>query len=412
VLVFWHAVGQSKTFSDLVLQGTKEGEPTVKTISRKFIFASLVLTAVFAVGDPAWAKDAVVAAVTTPMTPSNPIIIQNGTQYSAGTYAIGTIQLFYTVQDYDFTAGNFGYFTLDLSIQAGKDTPTTDYPVALTLKQTGSANLNLVPATDNFNVDNASWHGSTRVDINIPTSVANDPTFQVDGAELVANLQMTVPSRSYLDTVTTIQVHLILAHPTDCLKAYSFITNNDNTAEVDPIQISENSHNHNVSSNPQNPHYIVVVTNTCSIAQCTDTRFALNSDFHLKGAQAVKTFSSNSLIDTFSDVTSFFGTGPTADPNGDSMCVTAPASTLCGSGGIPVLGGESFLLKADFEVNADATFPPPAQYTGFDSTLLEGGSTGNCTVAGSISSVADPNPTSAALNAQCVDGAGKVSCAP
>jgi hypothetical protein len=32
-------------------------------------------------------------------------------------------------------------------------------------------------------------------------------------------------------------------------------------------------------------------------------------------------------------------------------------------GGIPVLGGESFLVKADFEITTDATFPPPAQYT-------------------------------------------------
>lgn len=385
----------------------------MKAIVRRFIFACLVFAAMFAVGNSAWAKDAVVAEVATPMAPSNPIMIQNGTQYSLGTYAIGTIQLFYTVPSYQFTAGNFGYFTLRLSIQAGKSTPTTNYPVALTLKQTGSANLDLVPATDNFNVANASWHGSTRVDINIPASVADNPTFQVDGAELVANLQMTVPNRSYLDTVTTIQVHLILAHPTACLKAYSFITNNDNTAEVDPILISKNDsrNNHDVSSNPQNPHYIVVVTNTCSIAQCIDTRFALNSDFELKGAEAVKTFSSNSLIDTSSDVSNFFGADPKAHPEGVSMCVTAPASALCGSGGIPVLGGDSFLLKADFRIKADATFPPPAQYTGFESILLEGGSTGNCTVDGTMSSIADPNPTSAALNAQCDDkGGNKVSC--
>jgi hypothetical protein len=382
----------------------------MKAMMRRFIFACLVFAAMFAVGGSAWAKDAVVAEVT-PMTPANPIMIQNGTQYSLGTYAIGTIQLFYTIQSYQFTAGNFGSFTLDLSIQAGKSTPTTNYPVdPLTLKQTGSANLNLVPATNSFDVVNTGWHGSTRVDINIPTSVAENPTFQVDGAELVANLQMEVPNGSKLDTVTTIQVHLILAHPTDCLKASSFITNNDNTAEIDPIKISKKINNQQVSSDPQNPNYILVVTNTCSIAQCIDTRFALNSDFQLKGAQAVKTFSSNSPIDAFSDVSNFFGASPTADPEGVNTCLTAQASTLCGSGGIPVLGGESFLLKADFEIKSNATFPPPAQYTGFESILLEGGSTGNCTVAGTINSVADPNPTSAVLNAQCVDGRGKVSC--
>lgn len=379
---------------------------------RKFIFANFVLTAICVMAASAWAKDAVVASVTTPMTPANPIIIQNGTQYSQGTYAIGTIQLFYTVQAYQFTAGNFGYFTLDLSIQSGKNTPTTNYPVVLSLKQTGSANLDLDPITDSFNVDSVSWHGSTRVNINVPASVASNPLFQVDGSELVGNLQMVVPNRSNLDTVTTIQIHLILAHPTDCLKAYSFITNNDNTAQVDPIQVSKNSNNHKVSSNPQNPHYILVMTNTCSLVQCVDSRFGLNSDFELKGAQAVKTFSSNSLIAAFSDVSTFFSGSPVADPHGTAMCLTAPASTICGSGGIPLIGGDSFLVKADIAIKSNASFPPLAQYSEFDATLLNGGSTSNCTVPGSLNSVADPNPVSAELNAQCVDGSGKVSCTP
>ena len=132
----------------------------VRIVIRKFLFAYFVFIAICAVAASASAKDAVVAAIGSPMTPSNPIIIQNGTQYSQGTYAVGTIQLFYTVPAYQFPAGNFGYFTLDLSIQSGKNTPTTNYPVVLSLKQTGSANLDLDPVTDSFNVDSASWHGN------------------------------------------------------------------------------------------------------------------------------------------------------------------------------------------------------------------------------------------------------------
>ena len=41
---------------------------------RKFIFANFVLTAICVMAASAWAKDAVVASVTTPMTPANPII--------------------------------------------------------------------------------------------------------------------------------------------------------------------------------------------------------------------------------------------------------------------------------------------------------------------------------------------------
>jgi hypothetical protein len=67
----------------------------VKRAFRKFIFGFYLCTAICAAAASAWAKDAAVAAVATPLSPSNPIIIQNGTQYSQGTYAIGTIQLLY-----------------------------------------------------------------------------------------------------------------------------------------------------------------------------------------------------------------------------------------------------------------------------------------------------------------------------
>jgi hypothetical protein len=76
----------------------------VKTAFKKLVFGFYLCTAFCAAAASAWAKDAVVAAVATPLSPPNPIIIQNGTQYSQGTYAIGTIQLFYTVQGYQFPA--------------------------------------------------------------------------------------------------------------------------------------------------------------------------------------------------------------------------------------------------------------------------------------------------------------------
>jgi hypothetical protein len=118
-------------------------------------------------------------------------------------------------------------------------------PLKLITKRSpdGMLFLAVFPVTDSFNVDSVNWHGSTKVNINIPASVASNPSFQVDGSELVDNLQMVTPNRSNLDTVTTIQVHLLLAHPTDCLKAYSFITNNDNTAQIGSIQVSKKVNN-------------------------------------------------------------------------------------------------------------------------------------------------------------------------
>ena len=381
----------------------------MKILIKKFVYICSVIGVMLGLGHAAWAKDAVKAAVTVG-TPSNAITMYNGTPYSQGTYAIGTIQLFYPVVAYQFTAGDFGYFDLQLAIQAGPANPPTNYSVSLNLQQTGSTNLQLVPDPSNFSVTNSSWSNSSRVHINIPAAVANDPDFQVDGAELVGNLQIVTPGGSHLDTVTTVQVHLILAHPTSCLKSYALITNNDISAQVDHITVSKGSGSGKVSSNPQEPHYILVVTNTCSVAQCMDIQFALNSDFELKGAQAVKTFSSGSEIDTFTEVSSFFGGAPTATPKGQATCLTAPASLTCGSGGIPITAGASFLVKADFRIKDNASFPPPSEYTGFDANILDGGTTGSCTVAGNLTSIAEPNPISKTLNAQCIDGPGKVSC--
>ncbi|HLN98191.1 MAG TPA: hypothetical protein VK208_06990, partial [Pyrinomonadaceae bacterium] len=285
----------------------------MKRVIRKLVLASLVLATIFAMGPSAWAKDAAVAAVTAP----GAIVIQNGNHYAQGTNAIGTIQLFYTVVANQFAAGTFGSFTLDLSIKEGKANPATKYPLSLNLRQTGSANLILDPAIDSFPVGSSAFGGSTTVNINIPASVASDPAFQVDGAELVANLQLEVPGQRFLDTVTTIQVHLVLMHPgdVDCLIVRNFITDNGIAGEVNPLSVSKSSGSGNVSSVPTNPHYIVVAANTCSLDQCIDARFTLNSNFELKGTQAVKTFSSNSIIDEFLEAATFFGTSPTGDPN-------------------------------------------------------------------------------------------------
>jgi hypothetical protein len=385
----------------------------MKLVFRIFITLSLIAALVVVVGGTAWAKDAAVAVVDAP----GAIVMHNGNHYSQGTNAIGTIQLFYTVVAEQFTGGYFGSFDLDLSIKEGKPKPPTYYPLYLNLRQTGSKNLELDPATGSFHVYNSGFTGSTTVNIIIPQSVADDPAFQVDGAELVANLQMETAGelRQYhLDTATTIKVHLILMYPSDgaCLLVRNFIANNGITGEVDPLSVSKSSvGQQSVSSDPNNPHYIVLAANTCSIDQCIDSSFSLHSDFQLKSGQPVKTFSSNSIIDEFSEVNTLFASSPTADPNNDiGMCVTAAVSTDCSSGGIPVPAGETFLLKADFEIKTNATFPPPASYSGFGASILDGGSTSTCTVTGTLNSVADPNPVSKTLNAQCVTGQNKMDC--
>jgi hypothetical protein len=57
-------------------------------------------------------------------------------------------------------------------------------PLKLITKRSpdGMLFLAVFPVTDSFNVDSVNWHGSTKVNINIPASVASNPSFQVDGS--------------------------------------------------------------------------------------------------------------------------------------------------------------------------------------------------------------------------------------
>src|SRR6266498_1590475 len=89
------------------------------------------------------ASDAIQASVT-PIGQPAPIVTYNGNPYSPGTYAVGTIQLFYTLTAFHFTAGPFATFRVNMVDAAGPGTAPT-YPVNLNLVQTGSHNLILTP---------------------------------------------------------------------------------------------------------------------------------------------------------------------------------------------------------------------------------------------------------------------------
>ena len=59
------------------------------------------------------ASDAIESGVA-PVGPPVPIVIANGVGLTPGTYAIGTIHVLYTVNAYQFTAGTFAQFQLNL----------------------------------------------------------------------------------------------------------------------------------------------------------------------------------------------------------------------------------------------------------------------------------------------------------
>jgi hypothetical protein len=299
--------------------------------SRHTTLAVCAILALVAMAEPAAANDAVKASVTIPAGQPAPILIKsNGTGLTPGTYAIGTIQLYYTIQAFEFPVGPFATFNLGMAIAQGKSNPATLYAVPLTLRQAGSE-ITLTPAMSAFSVTSAAWTGSTLVTISIPTGVSN-----ADGTELTGNLQIEAPGSNHLDTVTTIQVHITLVHPTACIKLYNFITDKEFIPLAAPIEVNTRKKDNTVTAtNPGQFSDNVLVVNTCSAPQTFDVQVSLDPWFGTNPSgnpgNAVFAFSTEGELDPATFNIAAFGTGT---PKGQSLSLT----------NVTVAGGGMFLL--------------------------------------------------------------------
>jgi hypothetical protein len=236
----------------------------------------------------------------------------------------GTIQLFYMVTDYAFPVGPFAQFSIDM-IDVHLTGTNGSYNAPLTLKQNGSESLQLTPDQTNFTITGLGWTGSTVVQITIPDGVSN-----VDGTDLVGNLNMNVPGPNHVGTPTTIQVHVRLVHPTACLKVYNFITDADITQIVDATTITVKKGSVK-SSQPGQFGDDVLIANTCLSTHSFDLGIALDPRFEMNPnnnpGNAVFTYSTSGEIDPTTFSIQSFGTGT---PNGHQLClqnVTMQANT-------------------------------------------------------------------------------------
>jgi hypothetical protein len=265
--------------------------------------------------------------------------MNNGAGLTPGTYAIGTVQLFYTVQGYQFPAGQFATFDLGLSVAAGKPNPATGYPVALTLNQTGSANLDLQPASSAFSVTSAAWSDHTTVTIVIPAGAPS-----ADGTDLVGNMQISAPGGAHLDTVTTVQVHIKLVYPTTCLKLYNFITDEAFTQTVTNTNVNVNNRNGKVTATTPYGQLSdnVLVVNTCSADESFDVAIALDPWFRTNPSgnpgNAVFTYATIGELDPSSFNIVAFGAGTA---QGQSLHLT----------NITVAAGDMFLMTVHMTIN-------------------------------------------------------------
>lgn len=302
--------------------------------NKKLLCIAAILAAT---ANMAWAKDAVKASVSNPT--GAPILQENGNPYAQGTYAVGTIQLTYPVVGYTFPAGPFASFDVDWVVVANYASGgSTNYtsPITLKLEQIGGNNVELSPQDDSFLVSSNAASGQSHVGIAIASSVAADPALNCDGCALVGNLRLsTTPSGAKLDTPTNIQVKLVLAHPDACLKAYHFITAQDDVVPLTStsltIPVNGRKAGTVTGSNPGQYSDNVMVANTCPTDESFDLKVQLDGAFETNPSNnpgnAVFTYSTSGEVDQNSYGTTNFGTGT---GQGQQLClqnVTVPADT-------------------------------------------------------------------------------------
>lgn len=325
-----------------------------------------VLVPLLAIATSAIAKDAVTASVQ-PRTGPPVITTVNGNPYSVGTFAVGTIQLTYTVVADKFSAGELATFQVGLKDDAYNSSPVTVYPNSVTLEQIGGANVTLSAAKAGFSVTGTGEIGSTVVSVTIPESAVE--AFDYDGATLVGNLRLsTSPESAHLDTVTNILVKVTLVHPTtECVRAFDFITDQTLTTPVRMVEV--------IVSNGKDPKITsmnpfgqlsdnLLVINTCAAAQSFSIGATLDDAFvtspHGNAGNAVFTYFANGSVGPTQFNISLFGKG-TAE--GENLCLT----------GVTLPGNQTFLETIHMGING----PPPAAVTGdfvFSASLYSGSS--------------------------------------
>jgi hypothetical protein len=331
----------------------------------------------------AWAKDSMTVSVTN--ATGAPVVVNNG-------QAVGTIQLIYTVNATAFTTGEFAAFDVNWVTSAGTG-QAVDYSggVAFNLQQDQKGGyVDLVPYPGAFKLTATGQSGTSRVTIYITPDKAGNLPPSADGTDLVGNLKLDAGRD--VGTVTNIQVHIRLVHPTgSCLKVYNFVTDQDfnlgilsttsvnigkNGAKADKVQ----------GSQPGQFSDNVLVANTCATDESFDLEIGLDSSFDTSPngnpGNAVFSYTAAGEFDT----TSFNAmmTGGTA--NGQNVClqnVTVPAGT-------------SFLATVHAAVRKDMsqTLLPADGSFDFAATLHDNVNT-SCT--GALYSQASPNPATFTL---------------
>jgi hypothetical protein len=346
----------------------------------KTLIATIVLAFVCAWPSAnAWAKDSMAVSVSN--ATDSPVIVNNG-------QAVGTIQVFYTVNASAFSIGEFASFDVNWDTSAGSGAATNyGAGVTFTLSQDQQGGyVDLLPSPNTFALTATGQNGVSRITVYISPDNAGNLPSAADGTDLVGNLKLDAGSK--VGTVTNIQVHIRLVHPTDCLKVYDFVTDQDFNLGIlnsTSLTIAKNGPNAGkvMSSQPGQFSDNVLVVNTCGSDQSFDLRIGLDSSFTTNGANAVKTYTAAGEFDStdFNTIMSGYG-----DPKGTSLCLQ----------NVTVAAGMSFLATAHSKIKDNwlqTSLPADASFD-FAASLYQQVNAG---CSGSLHSLASPNPAAFTL---------------
>jgi hypothetical protein len=316
------------------------------------VAAVAVATLVLASPDAASAKDSLSVEVAN--ATGSPVIKNNGE-------AVGTIQLFYVVNATQYPTGLFATFDINWLITAALRNPTNygaGIPFVLTQDQQGG-HVRLMVEPSSFVLTHAGQTGTSRVSIHIePDKDGNLPP-SLDGTDLVANLKLDAGSK--VGTVTNVQVHILLAHPTSCIKVYNFVTDQDmNLGILSTTNVNSQQNGPQAgtirSSQPGQFSDNVLVANLCPTAETFDLRVALDAAFSTNPAgnpgNAVHAYSASGEFDTtnFGELLS-----ATSTAYGQNLCLqnmtVAPEASLLVTVHSKLKDGHISSLPADGDFN-------------------------------------------------------------
>jgi len=208
----------------------------------------------------------------------------------------------------------------------------------------------------------------------------NPPSY--DGATLTGTLQLEAEgplndkgraTNPQLNTNTSIVVKVVLLHPTACLKAANFVTDNEfNALDTVIVNLKTDKKTGVTTVNSTNPGQFsdnVLVVNSCGEDQTIDLKIALDACFDTNPAgnpgQAVFTYLAEGEADEASFDINAFGS---KTGQGQSLCLT----------GVTIPAGQTLLATVHMGAVKGilASALPATGSFGFSATTYQEGSNG------------------------------------